>query len=398
MADHQRTVLKAEIEAVIAEYTKSDSGKPPYTTAQLVVMAAVCNHENDVSKASVLRWASSTFPYYTREAIEGYITSQKRWHMTFGAPRGVAPGITKAIRNYEMPLQTILQDPAHPGAYPRITLQVLPAPARIFLRSLLEPERRGVFAFLDLPSEMRNRIYGLLLTFGRHGFYVSIPSMMALQSREAENYDPSISTRLGDSGWNNQRADAPPLLETLAILQTCKQIYKEAMPWFYGGNRFGLKCPWGLTTSVLSLAPSRVEHLSDLCIDFRIISKEDNEDVIPALKALVATKHLRRLEVRFKGGDDEWLNMEASAREYMGVTGVDSLTKIEQISIFPSLALVAARARELIITGPCPQIEEYLKGEVTRLKQVAGHKSSEVLEGIIAITKTELGGEGVGSG
>ncbi|KAK4955637.1 hypothetical protein LTR10_006576 [Elasticomyces elasticus] len=324
MADHHCTVLKAEIEAVIAEYTKSDSGKPPYTTAHLVVMAAVCNHENDVSKASVLRWASSTFPYYTREAIEGYITSQERWHMSF---------------------------------------------------------------------EMRNRIYGLLLTFGKHGFYVSNPSMMALQCREAESYDASIKIHPGDDKWNYQRADAPPLRETLAILQTCKQIYKEAMPWFYGGNRFRLKCPWGLTTSALSLAPSRMEHLSDLCIDFRIFSKEDNENVIPALKALVATKHLRKLEVRFKGGDDERLNMEASAREYMGITGADSLTRTEQIPMFPSLALVVARARELTITGPCPQIEEYLKGEVARLKQMACHTSSEVVEGTIALVKTELRGE-----
>ncbi|KAK3661209.1 hypothetical protein LTR56_000332 [Elasticomyces elasticus] len=363
MADHHCTVLKAEIEAVIAEYTKSDSGKPPYTTAHLVVMAAVCNHENDVSKASVLRWASSTFPYYTREAIEGYITSQERWHMSFGAPRGVAPGITKAINTYEMPLQTILQDPANPGAYPRITLRVLPAPARIFLRSLLEPTRPGVFAFLDLPSEMRNRIYGLLLTFSKDGLYVSVPSMMALQCREAESYDASIKIHPGDDKWNYQRADAPPLREILAILQTCKQIYKEAMPWFYGGNRFRLKCPWGLTTSALSLAPSRMEHLSDL------------------------------LEVRFKGGDDEWLNMEANAREYMGITGADSLTRIEQIPMFPSLALVAARARELAITGPCPQIEEYLKGEVARLKQMACHTSSEVVEGTIAFVETELRGE-----
>ncbi|KAK5757323.1 hypothetical protein LTS12_012535 [Elasticomyces elasticus] len=340
MADHHCTVLKAEIEAVIAEYTKSDSGKPPYTTAHLVVMAAVCNHENDVSKASVLRWASSTFPYYTREAIEGYITSQERWHMSFGAPRGVAPGITKAINTYEMPLQTILQDPANPGAYPRITLRVLPAPARIFLRSLLEPTRPGVFAFLDLPSEMRNRIYGLLLTFSKDGLYVSVPSMMALQCREAESYDASIKIHPGDDKWNYQRADAPPLREILAILQTCKQIYKEAMPWFY-----------------------------------------------------VATKHLRRLEVRFKGGDDEWLNMEANAREYMGITGADSLTRIEQIPMFPSLALVAARARELAITGPCPQIEEYLKGEVARLKQMACHTSSEVVEGTIAFVETELRGE-----
>ncbi|PIA91637.1 hypothetical protein CB0940_09589 [Cercospora beticola] len=83
-------------------------------------------------------------------------------------------------------------------------------------------EASGAVGFLDLPPELRNRIYKLCL--------------IADSSIRCAGY---LRLDLGKvtsdmSGW-----DTPPGLVT-NLLSTCKQVYQEAMPVLYGNNAFYL--------------------------------------------------------------------------------------------------------------------------------------------------------------
>ncbi|TKA75729.1 hypothetical protein B0A55_05912 [Friedmanniomyces simplex] len=75
-------VLKAEIEDLIMEYTTPEAGKPPFSTAQLVVMAGICSHEATATETTTMRWILRSFPYYSRQAIEAYIAAHQAFHDT----------------------------------------------------------------------------------------------------------------------------------------------------------------------------------------------------------------------------------------------------------------------------------------------------------------------------
>ncbi|KAK5700598.1 hypothetical protein LTR97_005115 [Elasticomyces elasticus] len=403
MADGPRAVLMAEIEVAIGEYTASESRKPPYSTPELVVMAAVCGNEIEVTEESVLRWTTATFPYYTRAALDDYITNRFTHTQTsyLKKAESCVPGIKAALESYDLPLRTtVLHEVDEFGlTYHRAGVQVLLSPARVFLRSVLEPTRQGTFRFLELPPELRNAVYENLFIFDKHGFTVRYASnIMYLESREFEEYDAKISTDAGNAYTNIQRATAPPLAITLATLCTCKQVYDEAMPYFYRDNRIRFDDLGDFATWINRLAPSRLEQLGNLSLDIHILHDDQYKDVNSALKALTATKRLRRLELSLFDGDHAWMKMSARLRRIMGVTRSRTFTKVEQIPIFSALAVVASRATELVITSdglPHEEIEKYLRSEAKRLNQVeadniknATEKSNGSLKKVLGCSKT----------
>ncbi|KAK5691003.1 hypothetical protein LTR17_025758 [Elasticomyces elasticus] len=403
VARRARAALRVEIEEAIADYTEPDT-KPPYSTPQLVAMAAICSYEIEVTDKGVLRWILETFPYYTQQAIHEYITHSFANRTSFfddfqtqEEPGRFEASITKALGSYALPLRTALfeYEDDQGNNLLRTGLKVLVAPARISLRSVLESSRDGKFQFLELPPEMRNAVYEVLLVFNKHGFTVPFGKKhMCLESREAEEYDPKISTDAGNVHRNLQQVTAPPPATILALLCTCKQVYQEAMPYFYRDNRFRFQYLADFASWSKCLAPSRLEQLSNLYLDVSILYKAEYEDVISALQSLTAIKHLQKLELSFTSGDNEWLKMDSRMRQMMGVQRSRSFTKVEQIPMFSALALVASRATELVITRDRPpheKIEKYLTTEVKRLKQAEAEKIQKATEIANGSVKKALG-------
>ncbi|KAK4894559.1 hypothetical protein LTR27_007200 [Elasticomyces elasticus] len=396
MADPLRTELKAEIEAVIAEYTKPESGKPPYTTAQLVVMAAICSAETDVTEQGTLRWLTRTFPYYTQHAINEFIALRSSYdsYLGYGGYDSindkVTPDIKEALKSYDLPLQTVR---VAPTAYSGTRKQLMLSPARIYLQPVLEYKRRGTFEFLKLPAELRNVVYEMLFVFHEQGFTETWhQSQRTLPCRDAEHYDPTISVEPGTHRSNYQQVRAPSTSKVLAILRTCKQICNEAMPYFYRDNHFRYETLDAFSSSISSLnhqASHRVQHLSSLYIGFRAHGAEGGY-VLGALEALKTAKNIRRLDLKFES-DDEWLGMRPKMRRALGSRRTLAFTKFEQIPVFPPLAVIASHARELVITGDCPQIEAYLAGEVKRLKQVEADELKQAAEAVAGSVKRKRG-------
>lgn len=80
-----------------------------------------------------------------------------------------------------------------------------------------EHQRKGVFRFLDLPAELRNRIYGLAMT-------ASGPVTLSLGQRGIERdliWTGTVYCRDGEGG-------VKPKEMGLGLLLACKQVYSEA--------------------------------------------------------------------------------------------------------------------------------------------------------------------------
>jgi hypothetical protein len=97
----------------------------------------------------------------------------------------------------------------------------------IFLRKWLDPERTGVFRFLDLPAELRNVIYELVLTLPPSGPSIGAQGDMWLREREVD--DPDYDSTNYGTVWKH-KVRSSPLQELLAIISVNKQMFNEAMP------------------------------------------------------------------------------------------------------------------------------------------------------------------------
>ncbi|KAK5676268.1 hypothetical protein LTS10_011080 [Elasticomyces elasticus] len=369
-------VLKAEIEDAIKPYTTPGAKEPPYPVSQLVVMATACSLESEITESSILRWILKTFPFYSEEALAAYVTaSQNRGYGAgaYGRVEQVVPGITEALGCYDIPLR-ILTNPT--TSQPTYSAPV--SPARRYLCDLLEPKRKGTFPFFELPPELRNTVYEMLLLFDDRGFTVSNGRgkvSLRLPCREID-YKTHVNASPGPTRL--ELFEAPPLTEILAVVRTCKQIYAEAMPYFYRDNRFNFRTATCFATTLPYLPSSRVQHLSSLHLTIST-AYEIRTDFSSALNELTNVKALKRLELELGETDNGLLNMRAFERKRMGVERSRPFANFGQIPCLPLLALVASKAEELILSrdGDCPKLRKYLEDEVRRLKRVEAETAKE---------------------
>ncbi|KAK4955634.1 hypothetical protein LTR10_006573 [Elasticomyces elasticus] len=368
-------VLKAEIEDAIKPYTTPGAKKPLYPVGQLVVMATTCSLEPEITDTSILRWILKTFPFYSEEALAAYITaSQPRGYGAYGRVEQVVPGITEALGCYDIPLR-ILTNPT--TSQPTYSAPV--SPARSYLCDLLEPKRKGAFPFFELPPELRNTVYEMLLLFDDRGFTVRKGRgkvSLRLPCREID-YKPKVNSSPGPARL--ELFEAPPLTKILAVVRTCKQIYAEAMPYFYRDNRFNFETADCLATTLPCLPSSRVQHLSSLHLTIST-AYGIRTDFSSALNELMNVKTLKRLELELDESDNGLLNMRTYERKRMGVERSRPFANFGQIPCLPLLALVASKAEELILSGEgdCPKLRKYLEDEVRRLKRVEAETVKEV--------------------
>ncbi|KAK3067556.1 hypothetical protein LTR53_015518 [Teratosphaeriaceae sp. CCFEE 6253] len=267
MANDSHSVLKAEVEDLLKHFTGS-AKKPPFSTAELVVMAVICEVEMVVTKETGFRWVSQTFPYYSLMAVEahiGAVAAPAWWSPRYNAQQAtlieqVLPGIDEAAESYEMPLVNNLygdDDPLAMIIMPDEECCVQAGPARIFLRGYLNPGPSAEYKdtpgddrnveprsrFFDLPAELRNGIYDLLFLFDKRGITVTVdrgPCTISLPCRELDAHSDNAASCACHVHPNRPcgRYIGPPLAEVLAPLGTCRQFYDEAMPIFYRDNHF----------------------------------------------------------------------------------------------------------------------------------------------------------------
>lgn len=386
----ERASVKLEIEAVIEPYCHSTE-RPPFTVAEMAVMAILCSYERSLSRNKIHEWAIRTFRFYTDQAISRFVAcgngdtcGGNDWPDT-----SLLPDFSQVYDDWTVPLfhaqsrLPVLQDRNRSAGVP-----VAVGPGRVFLSSWLEPKRNGTFPFFELPPELRNVIYEMVLRFPRSGLAVlhacpesKDPNFCALERREATispprswNVEPLTCTKWIDdrhtTGQNYLQCGT--LSDVLAMLCVNKQTYAEALPIFYRDNAFYTFDLDSTINLLHELPSSRAQHLSDLTVHLSYGPGNghcDNLEYFPAaMTKLSEAKKFKRLRVR--ADDKWWLELDKSHRMELGRTDRHSRIKhFREIPGMMELAQAASKADGLVFLGHCSKLEEYVRGVIKSLKE-----------------------------
>lgn len=238
----ERDRLKRDLVRLIRPY-KDAKERPPFTAGELIIIAGVIlDNATSLTKSALLGWILMNFTYYNAKAISEYIVGQSLTaddHLDVLPLPEVVPGLHNARNQWDVPIvsgsrdeKTVYWTPTYDHEIPIV---VPPRAGRAYMRRWLEEPREGVFPFWELPSELRNTIYERLLVISKDaGVTVLDDCKMHLAGR----CEDARSRGRDEVGFEGDELNFRPAPEVLALLQTNKQVFMEAMPLFYGLNSF----------------------------------------------------------------------------------------------------------------------------------------------------------------
>ncbi|KAK4555136.1 hypothetical protein LTR86_007902 [Recurvomyces mirabilis] len=367
--------LKGEIEDLIGRYNSDPTEVPPFTTEELITIAVVCDDTEWLGDKQVHRSVLATFPYYANRALDAYVSNAvhpyndtEKDAMIYD--HDVVPGYYAAMLNSELPLiiEEQAKDPharlcGNCAMHSDLTGSWLYSAdhkaSRIYLRRWLEPERKGTFDFLDLPPELRTKIYELVLAAPASGLakyhqYRDHGERFFVRARDSATIllraDGKISNKGGYFDYvprNTHRYLFPSISDRLGLLSTCKQVFAEAVAIFYQQNFFIFAHP----------RPLQIRPEADGEIN----------TIVTVAGLLTSITEVKRLELNLET-DDYWLRMIPRARVWTTSDG-KRVTKYDHIPGFPDIAVAAVRAQEFVVVGDCPKGRAYFEAEVAKEKK-----------------------------
>lgn len=391
-----RLQLKQEITIIIEPY-RTLSEKPPFSAAELIVMAVVCfdGHPAGPTCSEILQYIILSFRHYICKSVQEYADSfrgaynERRDYGSHFVPCAV-DGFWRAFKDYESPLIETTHNEAGKEVE-RYT--VAPAEARLFLRRILEPRRNGFFNFFELPAELRNRIYEYLLLFSGDGDltiaralgFPSGPCTFLLRQRANESAPLSNDQQTkfhvfgGPLGYYPVNGTvAPPSRSHLAIFSTCRQAHDEAMPLFYGLTHIRFHCLDAIEQYLVKGQRRRVRKLGSVGIT---LTHPGEYQVLPAAVQKLATiRNLKNLRIGMLG-DREWLDMSWGSRWNMGWRLQRKFKKFEEIPGMLELAELAWSIPEfdvqIHVEGHCPGFKTFMAEQLQILSDPQGGTTAE---------------------
>jgi hypothetical protein len=358
-----RKVLQMEVETVIQEYRSAEE-KPPFTPSELVVMATICREADAITLEDAMSWTIDTFSFY-RQRLSGHtrlcehhygrITLQDFHHVL---DSWEVPLVYAADENTLLCLETYSQSKQ---AFTTIT-----AAARVFLLKWLEPRREGCFRLLDLPPEIRNTIYEMTLSFPKSGFVLPriwyVERRLLLRHRDVNDDGRTTHPR---PTFKEPHVETAALSSTLAIFLACKQVYREAAPFFYACNYFHFEDLETLGYMSRKMSANLSKHLSNVRVVYEY-DREKEDTLCNVFTFLRSNLNLKVLTLEIY--DANWFRLPVAIRQAFGRTS--AYTKAEQIAGMKDLAALASKVETLNIEGDCPKIREYLTSERERARAV----------------------------
>ena len=357
IANVEKANVKAEILAAIKPYRNTED-EPPFSAAELIVMAVLCSLGPEVNKEQILMWITRTFRYYNEKALEQYCkiagTGWVHSDMYYAVD-----DFEEGFSCYDAPLVDPCENEVVCFYSKEVTVPV--KAGRVFLRKWLEPARKGKFPFLRLPAELRNTIYEMVFTFPEKGICAS--SMYLRENirfciREVDESEVSRTSAT---------VDAVPVSRILALIRVNKQISREARPYFYRVNCFEFGNMDLFVNFFAKMPASHAEHITMIDVAWspgEISWAQWPPFLAKALEAFARIKTLSKLEIWAQ--DRGWFSMGSRLRQACGRTS--KFTKVKQFPGVKELTVAASKARVLEFSGDCPQIEAYIREEVKKLK------------------------------
>ena len=158
-----------------------------------------------------------------------------------------------------------------------------------------------------------------------------------------------------------------PLQKTLALLSVNKQVFNEAVPYFYRINRFRINNMRNLVTWVQNIAPSRLEHVRHIAFQYfpnpaKWLGELKNTFTVLALHNAIKT-------IRIETYDDDWFHRTVTVKSK--IDGVPDRTKPKyagpgSLPHMSQLAKLVSIVDELTIEGDSPRIEEHLRAQMKK--------------------------------
>lgn len=350
--------FKDKVQRLVQQWSDSEE-EPPFSCHELIAMALVL-HNGPMDREDITKWIFSAFGYYRSLALEilwDHVTDSYACDKSDDAV-GFYQDFELVFLEFELPVtQTDSDDiDVYMKWHDGIAYEMTTAATQIVLRDVIPESRQGTFPFFDLPPELRNDIYGMVLRYPLSGLLLNGTCDREFNCA-TRDYSRSYSYEL----WDEKQSHGDELQrifhrEILNLLLVNKQMREEAMPIFYDLNTFIL---WGVkqVLHLQSLAPARQGHLRHIVLWYHYMAGEGLGLKFgpQAFEILQSLPNLRKLEIHMD--EEQFFNHRKSK---YGV--FHTAQTIPGLSLLPKLSEKA----EITFDGDCPTVATHWKSEIEK--------------------------------
>ncbi|KAF2769957.1 hypothetical protein EJ03DRAFT_350772 [Teratosphaeria nubilosa] len=359
-----RSDLKQQIERL------AWAGDSDLSASALITMAVVSSNEESVHRADILGWIISNSKRHAC-SVGNIISDCIRYYGSIRFPcEQVVEDFDGSFQSYEMPLEDVHDSPA--TSWDSQKSSILPHRARTYLMSFdkRSPDEEATttsFRFLDLPPELRIRIYELVFSFPS---IVFDKRSVGRYSRRGDYEQTHLHVQRRPWSTNDLNAfehrpieerislKTRPLTQILSLLCVSKFLYREAVPYFYSMNHFRLVDFKDFALFTRVLAPSRLMHVCSISISY--IPGRMKVFNLKQLKHAITLLHLhqgfRKIEVRIDLEED-WFDIKTK-------DGHHKYPHAEDLPGLKDMIKVFKKANELVFVGDCPEVEAYVRNMI----------------------------------
>lgn len=295
--------IRSQIEATIEPWRTGTDRPPPFTCAELVVIALVL-HERPLSHVYISFWVLRSFAFYERLGREAVWTY---WSADLGNEQDVerfgparASGLRRALCSYDVPVIAVDEEPGKDEEVTTETKWIVdPTKAMSYLCPRLWPQEKtnGTFPFLRLPSQLRNVVYDMVFAFPPSGVQINCHEVEGSGTVYAASR--SFHQPFDFDLWitNAEVLATRRVSDLRSLLLVNRQIRSEALYVFPSINTFYFRNASHLRWGLLSLSAGFRDNIRHIAFNHRA-KHLDATAICEAFQSLAGMPQLRTLKIR----------------------------------------------------------------------------------------------------